>query len=108
MHRFIAENRDQLRGDDYAALYDWSIGSPADFWAAVWRFCGVRASTPYQAVLRDATRMPGAKWFEGAELNFAENLLEHDAAGTAIVFGNERGERSELSWQELRAQVASV
>jgi acetoacetyl-CoA synthetase len=108
MRRFIADHRGRLRGDDYAALYGWSIESPAEFWEAVWRFCGVRAATPYDAVLRDATRMPGARWFEGAELNFAENLLEHDAPGTAIVFGNERGERSELSWQELRAQVASV
>jgi acetoacetyl-CoA synthetase len=52
--------------------------------------------------------MPGAKWFEGAQLNFAANLLEHGATGTALVFGNERGERTEISWQELRAQVASV
>jgi acetoacetyl-CoA synthetase len=108
MHRFIADNRARLRGDDYAALYDWSIESPAEFWADVWRFCGVQAATPYRAVLRDGARMPGAKWFQGAELNFAANLLEHDAHGTALVFGNERGERSELSWDELREQVASV
>jgi acetoacetyl-CoA synthetase len=68
----------------------------------------VQAVTPYRTVLRDGGRMPGAKWFEGAQLNFAANLLEHDARGTAIVFGNERGERSELSWDELREQVASV
>ncbi len=108
MRRFIAANRERLRGEDYAALYEWSIARPAEFWPAVWRFCGIRAARPYDTPLRDGTRMPGAKWFEGARLNFAENLLEHGASGTALVFANERGERSELSWQGLRTQVASV
>ena len=108
MRRFIAANRERLRGEDYAALYAWSIEAPAEFWAAVWRFCGIRAARPYDTVLRDGTQMPGAKWFEGARLNFAENLLEHGASGIALIFANERGERSELSWDELRAQVASV
>jgi acetoacetyl-CoA synthetase len=108
MRRFIAANRPRLRGEDYAALYAWSIEEPAEFWAAVWEFCGIRAAAPYHNVLRDGSRMPGAKWFEGARLNFAENLLEHGASGTALVFANERGDRLELSWAELRAQVASV
>ena len=109
MRRFIAENRQHLRGDDYAALYDWSIQSPAEFWAAVWRFCAIRATSPPSGtVLREAQRMPGAIWFEGARLNFAANLLEHDARGPALIFANERGERSELDWDQLRAQVASV
>ena len=95
LRRFIDANRERLRGDDYAALYDWSIASPAEFWAAIWRFCEVKAVAPYGAVLSDASRMPGAKWFEGAKLNFAANLLEHEANGTALVFANERGERSE-------------
>ena len=108
MRRFIAVNRERLRGDDYAALYDWSIESPAEFWAAVWEFCGVQAITPYETALRYGSRMPGAQWFRGARLNFAANLLEHDASGTAIVFGNERDDRIALSWNELRAQVAQV
>ncbi|HEX7238567.1 MAG TPA: acetoacetate--CoA ligase [Gammaproteobacteria bacterium] len=108
MRRFIDVNRARLRGDDYASLYDWSIESPAEFWEALWRFCEVKAVTSYDSVLRDAARMPGAKWFEGAKLNFAANLLEHDARGTALVFANERNERSQLTWPELRAQVASV
>jgi acetoacetyl-CoA synthetase len=108
MRRFIDLNRARLRGDDYAALYDWSIESPQDFWAAIWRFCEVKATTPYDSVLRDAHRMPGAKWFEGAKLNFAANLLEHEASGTALVFANERGERIEVTWRDLRGQVASV
>jgi acetoacetyl-CoA synthetase len=108
MRRFIAANRTALRGDDYAALYEWSIESPGEFWAAVWDFCGIRAQRHYERVLTDGDRMPGARWFVGAQLNFAENLLAHDARGTAIVFGNEHGDRIELSWSELRARVASV
>jgi len=108
LRRFIDVNRAGLRGDDYAALYDWSVTSPAEFWEAVWRFCEIKAAAPYDGVLRDAARMPGAKWFEGAKLNFAANLLEHQGQGTAIVFANERNERSQLTWPELRAQVASV
>ncbi|HET9749571.1 MAG TPA: acetoacetate--CoA ligase [Casimicrobiaceae bacterium] len=108
MRRFIEFNRERLRGDGYASLYRWSIESPAEFWEAAWRFCDIRAAAPHDAVLRDADRMPGAKWFEGAKLNFAANLLEPLRQGTALVFANERNERSQLTWPELRAQVASV
>jgi acetoacetyl-CoA synthetase len=108
LRRFIDVNRARLRGDDYAALYAWSIEKPAEFWAGVWDFCGIRAAAPYRTVLRDGDRMPGAKWFEGARLNFAENLLEHGATGVALVFCNERDERFSLTWDELRAQAASL
>jgi acetoacetyl-CoA synthetase len=108
LRRFITAHRSQLDGDDYAALYAWSIESPGEFWEAVWSFCGIVASTPHHTVLRDADRMPGARWFEGATLNFAANLLAPARDGPAIKFANERGERSELSWAELRRQVASV
>jgi len=108
MRRFIAANRAQLSGDDYAALYAWSISSPAEFWESVWRFCAIEHAAPYTRVLRGAGKMPGAKWFEGATLNFAANLLAPKRDGVAIVFANERGDRSTLDWHELRAQVASV
>jgi len=108
MRRFITENRARLRGDDYAALYEWSTAKPDEFWASVWKFCGIQANTPYRTVLRDAERMPGATWFDGATLNFAENLLAPNGSGAALVFANERGERGELHWAELRRQVAAV
>jgi acetoacetyl-CoA synthetase len=108
MRRFIDVNRGRLKSDDYAALYDWSIASLAEFWEAIWKFCEIKSATPYDVVLRDAERMPGAKWFEGAKLNFAASLLEHDARGVALIFTNERNERSQLTWPELRTQVASV
>ncbi|HCZ47550.1 MAG TPA: acetoacetate--CoA ligase, partial [Gammaproteobacteria bacterium] len=69
---FIARYRP---GADYAQLYDWSVAQPAAFWQAVWAFCGIVHHAPARAVLEDADRMPGARWFAGATLNFAENLL---------------------------------
>ena len=108
MQRFLAANRMQLAGTDYAALYAWSVESPSEFWEAVWKFCGVSAATSYTTAVRDLNKMPGARWFEGATLNFAANLLAPQRTGAAIVFANERDERVELTWQELRAHVASV
>jgi acetoacetyl-CoA synthetase len=108
MRRFLQANRQSLAGEDYAALYRWSVESPAEFWAAVWRFCLIRASAEYSSVVRNPDRMPGAQWFEGAMLNFAENLLAPERSGAAIVFTNERDDRLEISWPELRRQVASV
>ena len=108
MRRFLQANRDRLTGDDYAALYRWSVQSPAEFWDAVWRFCNIQSCSAYSSVVRDSDRMPGARWFEGATLNFAQNLLAPERFGAAIVFHNERGDRLEVSWDELRRQVGCV
>jgi acetoacetyl-CoA synthetase len=93
---------------DYDALYHWSIAEPAAFWAAFFDFAGIVADRAHGAVLEDGERMPGARWFPGTRLNFAENLLRGPDAETAIVFRNERGLRRELDWQTLRAEVARL
>ena len=94
---------------DYQALWQWSIQSPEDFWPAVWEFCGVQASRPWDNALENPQQMPGAKWFNGAKLNFAENLLEggKDEA-IAILFRNEIGQSREIRRGELRLEVARV
>jgi acetoacetyl-CoA synthetase len=92
---------------DYAALHRWSVADPAAFWDALFAFAGVIADRQ-GPVLEDGTRMPGARWFPGTKLNFAENLLRGPDAEPAIVFRNERGQRRELSWRELRAEVARI
>jgi len=61
----------------YDELYNWSVTSTGDFWASVWDYLEVIHSRPYEYVVDDATKMPGATWFEGARLNFAENLLRY-------------------------------
>ena len=93
---------------DYDALYRWSIAQPAAFWEALFDFAGVIAERGAGPVLEHGERMPGARWFPGTRLNFAENLLRGPDAEPALVFRNERGQRRELSWRELRAEVARV
>jgi acetoacetyl-CoA synthetase len=93
---------------DYPALYAWSIRRPADFWAAVWRFCGIKASRPWESVLENGDQMPGARWFKGGRLNFAENLLRYRDAHPALVFRNEEDRRVSLSYEELYWQTARL
>ncbi|MGE3393723.1 MAG: acetoacetate--CoA ligase [Steroidobacteraceae bacterium] len=93
---------------DYDALYRWSIAQPAAFWEALFDFAGVIAERDAGPVLEHGERMPGARWFPGTRLNFAENLVRGPDAEPALVFRNERGQRRELSWRELRAEVARV
>jgi acetoacetyl-CoA synthetase len=93
---------------DYAALWAWSVESREAFWTAVAEFTGVIASRGAGPVLEHGDRMPGARWFVGTELNFAENLLARRDAHPALVFVNERGTRRELSYLDLHARVARV
>jgi len=93
---------------DYAGLHRWSVERPEIFWPEVWAFCGVKASHTWDKVLVDGDRMPGAKWFTGVRLNFAENLLRFRDEHPAIIFRDEHGRRTELSYAELYAQVAKL
>lgn len=97
----------QLDLADYSALHRWSIEQREAFWAEIWRQCDVIHSTPYHAVLQHDT-MPGAQWFNGARLNFAENLLRFRDQRTALVSLLENGERRTLSYAELHQQVLQL
>jgi len=95
---------------DYEELWRWSTEELEDFWASIWEFCGVRASKPYERVL-GSHEMPGTRWFEGAELNYAENLLargEGREDEVAVLHCSELRELKEITWGELTAQVAGV
>ncbi|MCS6778076.1 MAG: acetoacetate--CoA ligase [Geminicoccaceae bacterium] len=87
--------------DAVAALWRWSVDHPERFWQEVWTRFGVVASEAAERVLDDPEAMPGARWFPGARLNFAQNLLRRRDAEPAIVFVGEDGRRRELSWSEL-------
>ncbi|WP_255275700.1 AMP-binding protein [Actinomadura madurae] len=92
--------------DDYWRLHEWSITEPERFWAEVWQQFGVVASAPYRTVL-DRRTMPGAKWFQGARLNYVDQVMRFaDRPGAAVVSIAEDGSRGELSWPQLRAAVA--
>ena len=108
MQRFLQAQAHLLEKPEYDALYRWSLDRNAEFWAAYWEFSGIRATTPYRSVLTDPDRMPGARWFEGARLNYADNLLRPEHRGTALVFHSERGDRIEMSREELRRDVAAL
>ena len=77
--------------DDYDSLYRWSIERSDQFWSALWDFSGVVSTRRCDRVLTNPTAMPGAVWFEGARLNFAENLLRFRDDRPALIFRNENG-----------------
>jgi acetoacetyl-CoA synthetase len=93
---------------DYWPLWRWSVENIPDFWAAVWDFVGIQADKPYETVVDDLNEFPGARWFEGAELNFARNLLRFRDEREALIFQPEQGEARVLSYAELYRQVARV
>ena len=97
-----------LRFDDYASLHRWSIEEPAAFWFELAHFADVRAEWAEGPTLLDGDRMPGARWFPGTRLNFAENLLRFHDDHPALLFVNERGQRRALSYKQLVAEVARV
>jgi acetoacetyl-CoA synthetase len=114
--RFTARFRP---GADYAGLWRWSVDRPEEFWPAVWQFCEViaderPAQAPWDVVLEGGDRMAppdpvlGPRWFRGARLNFAENLLRFDDDRPALVFWNERGPQRTLSYRELRREVSRM
>jgi acetoacetyl-CoA synthetase len=103
---------------DFPTLYRWSVQRPEAFWPMVWEFCGVvsdeGSGKPWHEVVIGLERMAppdpklGPRWFPGARLNFAENLLRYADDHPALVFWNERGRRRELSYAELNDEVARV
>lgn len=92
----------------YAELYEWSITELSDFWAVMWEFAGIRHSHPYESVLDDITHFPGARWFPGARLNYAENLLRFRDEHPAIIFIGESQRSAQLSYRELYEQVGRL
>ena len=99
-----------MGSDPMAALHQWSLREPSTFWSEVWDFCGMRSSEPATEVVDDPTRLPGARWFSGSRLNFAENLLADrhvaERRPEAIVAWNEGGRSSSVTWEELKERVA--
>jgi len=93
---------------EYKDLYQWSVENIPDFWAAMWDFAGIIASKPYDRVIDDIGKMPGAKWFEGARLNFAENLLRYRDGQTALIFKGEDQDTIRMTYAELYDEVARL
>ncbi|WP_027014461.1 acetoacetate--CoA ligase [Comamonas composti] len=101
-----------LTFDSYDALWRWSVTDLDAFWQSIWDYNNMQSPTPHTAVLARNT-MPGAQWFPGAQVNYARQVLRHvdpaHAAGMpAVISRNEQGLHRELSWPELRRQVAAL
>ena len=93
---------------DYQALWEWSVAELEEFWASIWEFFEVEASVPYAEVLPERV-MPGARWFAGAELNYAQHIFRGKRdADVALLHASELRQLGELRWGELREQVASA
>ena len=106
MHWLEAERGIAAR--DYEALWRWSVEELEAFWASIWDYFAVQASGEYDAVLPERT-MPGARWFEGAELNYAEHIFRGQGEDEiAVLHASELRELEQISWGELRIQVAQV
>jgi len=94
------------RHQSYPEIHRWSIDRPIDFWRGVWEFAAVRGSMG-DRVATDLDRMPGARFFPDATLNFAENCLREDGDGPAIIHATEVHEARTISWRDLRTEVAA-
>jgi acetoacetyl-CoA synthetase len=94
---------------DYGSLWQWSVQELEAFWRSIWDYYGVRSSTPYEAVLAEE-RMPGARWFTGARLNYAENVMARASVERpAILAVSERSrEPMAISWAELEGAVGAI
>ena len=97
-----------LRFDTRDQLWQWSVDHLEDFWASIWEYFHIKASKPYTAVLVER-KMPGASWFPGAELNFAEHVFRSATSDhPALLFRSERQDMVEVSWSELKQKVGAL
>ena len=92
----------------YRDLHTWSVDAIADFWASMWDFAEIKASKKYDTVVEDLGKFPGAKWFPGARLNFAENLLRYRDDRLAFVFRGETQVTTKMTYRELFGTVARL
>ncbi|MEE8059686.1 MAG: acetoacetate--CoA ligase [Pseudomonadales bacterium] len=110
LHQFqqYLNERYHISFENYASLHQWSIVNRELFWESMWTFSDIRSSTPYQAVLTNGDKLPGSIWFEGARLNYSENLLKYRDNQTALVSLLENGQRRTLSYSALYSQVEQL
>jgi len=110
MYQFIqyVNERYKRKLYDYPDLYQWSTSEMPLFWEAIWDYGKVICSQPYHQVIDDFKRMPGARWFAGSKLNFAENLLRYRDDRTALAFRGEGRETVSITYAQLYDQVARL
>jgi acetoacetyl-CoA synthetase len=106
--RWLSDKRGVAFGGDVDALWRWSVTELEEFWAAIWDYFDVQSEAPYVRVL-DRRAMPGAKWFEGCRVNWAEHILRNATSeAPALVVVDENARTTDLTWADLRRGVASL
>jgi acetoacetyl-CoA synthetase len=110
MYRFMNVINDKYHQNfsEYAPLHQRSIENIADFWETMWEFADIIASKPYDQVIDDVTKMPGARWFSGARLNYAQNLLRFRDDKVALIFKGEGQPSTKMTYGELYDEVARL
>ena len=97
-----------LQFNNYDELHRWSVEHPEQFWQLLWDHLQIVSSRNCDRVVTDADQFPAARWFSGARLNFAENLLRNRSNKTALVSRLEDGSRRVMSYAQLYEQVAQL
>jgi acetoacetyl-CoA synthetase len=110
MYKFMQQVNHHQATDfaDYDALYTWSVENITEFWDEMWQFADIKASKKWDTVIDDPAKMPGARWFAGSRLNFAENLLRYRDNHTALIFRGEDSIRRVMSYKDLYDATAAV
>jgi len=98
----------RLKIKSYPELHRWSVDEVSNFWSAIWDYTGIVCSRRFDTVVDDLVKFPGAKWFSGARLNFAENLLRQRDETIALVSRTEEGRLSQTSYSDLFQRVGSL
>ncbi|WP_420390338.1 acetoacetate--CoA ligase [Marinobacter sp.] len=106
--QWLTERSDNTAFSDYDSLWQWSVSDIESFWGSVWEYFEVESPEPYSSILGNR-KMPGAKWFQGARVNYVKQVFRHAGSDRpAIAFEDEAGNRQHVSWSELEQQVASL
>jgi acetoacetyl-CoA synthetase len=104
----FVNKKENLVLENYQEIYNWSIENIPRFWELCWEYCRVIYSNKYEQVVDDLNKFPGARWFIGAKLNFAENLLKYRDSHKALISYSESGKIKELTYLELYNEVAKL
>ncbi len=110
MYKFIKiiNQKHNINIKNFSDLHNWSIKNKIDFWSIIWDFFDVIGSKGTKPYIEPINKMPGSKFFPNGKVNYAENMLSGDISGPSIVFKSENKIRKEVSWKELKAQVAAL
>ena len=104
----LVNEKYQLKIKSYPELHEWSVDQVSDFWSTVWDYTGIVSSRRFEKIVDDLGKFPGAKWFPGARLNFAENLLRHRDDSVALISRTEEGRLSQTTYSDLYRRVGSL